>query len=134
MVNILIIMVPFFVFFLSSYCPIDLSLFYANMLQATWPQYNFYSNYKGLFLTEGCLCLLFLEKEASSRPILLNKIGSKKNVWIPRLSECSTSTRSLASSLAPKMSGCIYGSVDITWAFFLCRHKFALCTAFMQRA
>lgn len=64
--------------FLSSNCPIVLSLFYANMRQATWPQSNFYSNYNGLFLMEGYLCLLFPAKEALARLILLNKIGLKR--------------------------------------------------------
>lgn len=73
-------------------------------------------------------------KGSLSRLILLNKIGSKKNAWLPRPSEWIelTSARSLSPSFLPKLSGCMYGwSVDITWAFYLCGHKFAPCAAFV---
>lgn len=77
------------------------------------------------------VCLLLMEKQSLSRPILLNKTDSKENAWFPRPSKCIelTFTRFLSSSLPPKISGCIHGSVDTTWAFYLCGHKFAPCTA-----
>lgn len=106
------------------------------MRQATWPQSNFYSNYKGLFLIKVYLSLPFPAKEALARPILHNKIGSKKDAWLPRTSEWPelTSARCLSPSFPPKQTVCVYGSVDITQALYLCWHKIASCAAYMQQA
>lgn len=69
-------------------------------------------------------------------PILLNKIGLKKDTWLPRPCEWLelTSTRFLSPSVPPQQTGCVCVSMNSIWALYLCGDKAVSCAAFVQHA
>ena len=87
-------------------------------------------------INKKCIVYCFQQRKLWLGLYCFNKMGSKKDAWLPRANEWLelTSGRSLSPSFPPKQTGCIYGSVDITWALYLCGHKAASCAAFVQHA